>query len=271
MTTTKKSAADAATVAEPRLPNSVVRILALSRQPNVSPAEIERHLVADAGLAATILRLANSVVFCLNRRIESLREAVVVLGLGRLETLALFYGFAGVLRRDLRGFGYTRTGLLDHSIAVAVCARALAQRIWQDARTCDQLFVAGLLHELPLVYRVTAAQNGERWRFLDPAKKALLALQWWRIDPDVIELVRQQRAQQPAAELRRQVAALRFAKALAGMSRIGLQPDADVAAVHEADLELLALHEHGVWQPLSERLLEQLDTSVPALSALLSA
>lgn len=262
------AASDAAE--EPRLASSVVRILALSRQATVTPVDLERHIMADGALARTLLRLANSAVFGLNRRIDSIRDAVVLLGMSRLQTLAISYGFASILCRDMRPVGYTKSGLLDHSIAVAVCARSLADRMWRSRTDSDQLFVAGLVHELPLVYRVASALNGESWRFVDPAKKALTALQSWQIDADVIEIVRQQRVHLADPGFVQKVAALRVAKAVAASSGIGLQKDLEFAVLNEVDLEALYLSNPHVWRPLFEELTSELEATVAGLSALVA-
>lgn len=256
---------------QPRLPNSVIKVLALARLSTTAPQEIERHVESDPGLRSTMLKLANSVVFCLNRRVDSIREAVVVLGMSRIQALALCYGFAGILRKDMRALGFTKGGLLEHSIAVAVSARALAARVWSDHRKVTHLFMAGMVHELPQVYRVVSASNGESWTGGDPAERAIAALRDWHVEPDVVEIVRNQRASVEHSELRRQVAALRIAEAVAAKSEIGMQPEAAFAALHEGDLECLFLKDPGVWEPLFDSMVADLEVTVTGFSSLIAA
>ncbi len=259
----------AASDREPRLASSVIKIMALSRQPSTTPADLERHIVSDAPLRDCLLRLASSAFFGLPRRIDTVSEAIVVLGFNRIQNLAMVYGFSDILKRDLPALGFTKSGLLQHSIAVGVCARSIALRAWNDTVAADQLLIAGLVHELPLLYRAIADIDKSPWKYLDPARKATVALQWWCLDQDVIDIVRFQRAPRPPEHLRSRVAALRIAEGLAIASQIGIDPAVWHSQILLDDLEAARLA-GPAWDPLRIDLLEQIDHTVAALCGILN-
>ena len=82
-----------------RLPNNRLMILnLLSRLQNheIRPAELEELIVQDVTFSYRILRYVNSAAFALARRIESVHQAVVVLGLRTIKTWATLLAMSQV-------------------------------------------------------------------------------------------------------------------------------------------------------------------------------
>ena len=259
------------------LASSVIKVLSLLREPRVTPEDLERHITPDAALSAQVMRLANSVLYCVKRKATSVREAVVVIGLSRLQDVVLLSGFAKILSSDMSVLGFAPSGLLAHSIAVSISARMLATRIWTGADIPDRLFVAGLVHKLHLVYRMRALRHGKTARpgrtFILPDYSAALAtsaLEGWGIDQQVINLVRQQRMPVSPTGQCKELAALRVATAVTDSLGIGYVAGcAPAAMVNEADLEQLSLHRPDVWDLLRESLVADLEGSVSGLCGML--
>lgn len=202
----------------------------------------------------------------------------MVLGLSRLQAVVMLSGFASVLSRNMSIMGFKRTGLLAHSIAVAISARSLASRIWTGSRVPDRIFIAGLVHKLQLIYRVQAWEQCEARDYgihtvLLPdssAAKAVAALKSWEMEEEMINIVRQQRVSLSPTGQCKEVAALRIGVAVADSLAIGYEPGCSpFAMVNEADLETLFIHRPGVWDPLRESLVQDLEASVAGLCSLL--
>jgi HD-like signal output (HDOD) protein len=259
------------------LASSVIRVLSLLREPRVTPEDLERHITQDAALSAQVMQLANSVLYCVKRKATSVREAVVVIGLSRLQDVVLLSGFAGLLSSDMSVMGFAPRGLLAHSIAVSISARMLATRIWTGVDIPDRLFVAGLVHKLHLVYRMRALRHAQtvrgRTSIILPDYSAALAtsaLEAWGIDEQVVNLVRQQRMPRSPTGQCKELAALRVARAVTDSLAIGYAAGcAPAAMVNEADLEQLSLHRPDVWDLLRESLIADLEGSVSGLCGML--
>jgi putative nucleotidyltransferase with HDIG domain len=100
-------------------------------------------LRVDPALSAEILRVSNSALYGLSRRIDNLSHAVVVLGTDVVKRLAI----TAALARFSRGFMHV-PGLRacwDHSVACALIAEELAQAMNQPT---DRAYTAGLLHDI---------------------------------------------------------------------------------------------------------------------------
>ena len=126
-------------------PDIYFRLQEAIRDPASSAGRIAGIIGSDPGLAACLLRLANSPFYALGRPVDSLMRAVMVIGAGELGQLAL--GVAVVSRfGDLPEGAITMRQAWEHAVGCGVLARALAAQM--GGREDERLFVAGLLHDL---------------------------------------------------------------------------------------------------------------------------
>ncbi|HLU40324.1 MAG TPA: HDOD domain-containing protein [Planctomycetota bacterium] len=132
----------------PPLPDVVIRVLRLLDRPDTEPAQLESCLCFDQVLVAKMLGMVNSPFYGLRHPVGTVREAIMVLGFRGLRSLILATSAAKFLARDFRCYGFADRGLWLHSITVAAGARLLARRTGADAELGEQLFVAGLLHDI---------------------------------------------------------------------------------------------------------------------------
>jgi putative nucleotidyltransferase with HDIG domain len=130
----------------PPLSQALHELLRLLRQPNVSAEQIERAVLRDAALTANLLRVANSPWFGLKRQVTSLAHAVTLIGLSRINQLALSMSLQASLPKSLPGYGLTQSGYLAHSIAVGFLAERIGKTIMPNKPY--PFFVAGLLHDI---------------------------------------------------------------------------------------------------------------------------
>ena len=128
----------------PAFPQSVQRVLELTRDVNVEPKAIVEVLEKDPVMAARILKTINSAYYGLPRKVSSVGHAVVMLGINTVKHMALAIASAGMLPvRNNAGFDTAE--YLQHSLAVAGLARLLAQRI--GGTDPGEAYIAGLLHD----------------------------------------------------------------------------------------------------------------------------
>lgn len=127
----------------PPFPAVALQLMSLLDDPNVPIEKIVGLLRIDPALSAEILRVSNSALYGLSRRIDNISHAIVVLGTGVVKRLAL----TAALGRFSRNFMQI-PGLRicwDHSVACALIAEELAQAMNQPK---DRAYTAGLLHEI---------------------------------------------------------------------------------------------------------------------------
>lgn len=130
----------------PALPAIVTRVIQLTEDPNSTAKDLSDVLGQDQSLAAKVLRLANSAYYGFPRRINSITDAVVLLGFGTIRSLIMAASVYDVLKRPVEGYALAPGELWRHSQACAMGARLIAQRA--KYRSLEQAYVAGLLHDI---------------------------------------------------------------------------------------------------------------------------
>lgn len=128
----------------PALPQALTDLLTALDREDVALDELAATLSHDQALAAKTLRLANSSFYGLSGRVNSIRDAIGVLGLRSLGTALTAAAVAGRFSRP-RCEGFDLAAYWRHSIACGLCARQLARAAGLDANAA---FTAGLLHDL---------------------------------------------------------------------------------------------------------------------------
>lgn len=129
----------------PSLPLLYSRLDETINHPRSSIADIAKVLSEDQGLAARILKLANSPLFGYFSKIDTITQAVTIIGIQQVRDLALAISVMGLfsgLPEDL----ITMECFWRHSICSALAARVLATS--QRESNLERFFVAGVLHDI---------------------------------------------------------------------------------------------------------------------------
>lgn len=127
------------------LPDVAIRLNDLIDKPDTSTQELVEVVQLDAGIAATVLRLANSAWYGLPSRVDTVSRAITLIGQKALRDLVMSTSvittFKGISSEfvDMRDFW-------DNSVTCGVVTRSLAQKC--GMREAERMFLAGLLHKV---------------------------------------------------------------------------------------------------------------------------
>lgn len=130
----------------PSMPKAGIKLRALLSEKDVSIDEIERILRHDPGLAANVLRLANSAFFGIPAKVTTLKHAVILLGVKRFSKIAVGACMNKTMNTAVEGYGLSPGELWLHSIAVSTTAEALAKN--RKLAETNDFFTPALLHDL---------------------------------------------------------------------------------------------------------------------------
>ena len=127
----------------PPFPAIAQRVLGLVSQEDVSIQAVYELVRMDLSFSAELLRFANSALFGSRREVKSLPQAIIVVGLDRLKTMATFVALNRMVRASVRIQALRKIWV--HSLATALIAdeAAKANRVARDAA-----YTTGLLHNL---------------------------------------------------------------------------------------------------------------------------
>src|SRR5215831_19064361 len=86
----------------PPFPAVAHRVLGLVGQEDVSISELGRVVRMDPSFCAELLRFANSALFGARGEVKSLPQAIAMVGLDRLKTIATFIAISRMVSASLR-------------------------------------------------------------------------------------------------------------------------------------------------------------------------
>ncbi len=139
---------DIANLAEKTLPpsaGSMLRLSSLLRNPNESPQKITAAVCYEPMLVTSVLRLINSPIYCLEKKVTSIQTAIGIIGNQRLREMVMMVMTATAFGKEIRGSLVARK-TWEHSIAVAIIARELTAKL--NLRETEESFTCGLLHDI---------------------------------------------------------------------------------------------------------------------------
>jgi putative nucleotidyltransferase with HDIG domain len=113
---------------------------------DVSIKEIEEILRHDPGLSANVLRLANSAFFGLSKKVGSLKQAVMLLGIERFAQIAVSASMKKTMDKAVEGYEMSPGELWLHSIAASNIAESLAKN--RKINGTYDVFTSALLHDI---------------------------------------------------------------------------------------------------------------------------
>jgi putative nucleotidyltransferase with HDIG domain len=130
----------------PPIPEVAQKVLTMIRNPKSNMAEIGQMLSLDQSLAMLVLRWANSAYYGLRHPVNTVNQAVIVLGQQAVRNVILASTVASMMDRPVAGYGLEKGELWQHSIAVAGAAREIAKD--KGFELAEEAYTAGLLADI---------------------------------------------------------------------------------------------------------------------------
>lgn len=130
----------------PKLPISVRKIIHMVADMDIGAKELAEVALTDPVLSSKILTMVNSSYYSLNRKIDDLRVAIVLIGFNAVRNIAIQDRFLQILSTGDEAFFYDREQLWRHSYLVSVCAESFVKT--DDPRRSGILMTQGILHDI---------------------------------------------------------------------------------------------------------------------------
>jgi HD-like signal output (HDOD) protein len=150
----------------PGLPQSLLRIIELSRDPDIGFAEIAAPVEVDPGLTGQVLRFVNSSYFGFARKISSVKMAVALLGIRTIQSFALWSAMYSTMTNPKYGL-FHLIGLWQDSLRRALFARHLARAL--GLKDAEEVFAAALLQDIAIP--ILAKESPQIYKGLLEARK----------------------------------------------------------------------------------------------------
>jgi len=131
----------------PSLPELYLEIAEALQSPTASAQRIADIASKDPAISAKLLQLSNSAFFGFSHKVFSVDEAVQLLGVSVIQSLAMAVPiFSSFSRTKCPGFHIEQ--VWEHSLQTAILARRIAGHHLDDSFLGEQAFCASMLHDL---------------------------------------------------------------------------------------------------------------------------
>jgi putative nucleotidyltransferase with HDIG domain len=128
----------------PRFPENIIKVQNLIDDPKSELNEIAAIISRDPAMTADLIKIVNSAAYMQIKRVDSISDAVKILGLKGIKNLLYSYGTQKILGDDTAG----KKKLWDHAYRTAFYAYNLVQNFRKDHDILDDVYVAGILHDM---------------------------------------------------------------------------------------------------------------------------
>ena len=160
----------------PPAPHLLTELFTLLKKPDADSSQIERLILYDPALTASMLQLCNSAMLAPTSPVASLGEAIVRLGFEQLFSLVAVASVARSLsRRQPRRTG-DNNDLWRHSVTTAVAAELIAVDRGDDPKLA---FTASLLHDIGklILSEAVPQEYAAVTREVEAGQRSLLAVE----------------------------------------------------------------------------------------------
>lgn len=156
----------------PALPQSAIRLLELSQDPDNGPAEFAVPIESDPGLTGQVLRFVNSSYFGFRQEISSIKLAISLVGIRTIKNFALWSAVFSLIPNPKCG-PFDLKSLWQDSLRRGIFARAFGKIL--RVADAEDLFAAALLQDMaiPLLAKELPA---EYQRLLDARQDGAIRL-----------------------------------------------------------------------------------------------
>jgi diguanylate cyclase (GGDEF)-like protein len=132
----------------PTLPVVAMRVVELTGNDSVNVKQLAEAIQNDQALAAKILRTVNSSLYAIRTRCSSISQAIVMLGMSAVKSLALGFTLVSAIR-DSKTAGLDMDEHWRRALYTAIAARCIAHKA--RLPNPEECFLGGLLQDVGMV------------------------------------------------------------------------------------------------------------------------
>ena len=235
----------------PTLPPIVQRLNRMIEDEKTSIHQIADLIEKDQIITTKILRLANSAFYGFPKKVSTIQNALMLLGINIVKVLIITSSIFDIIYKE-------DVNLWEHSIGVAACSKILAEKL--ELKEPQEVATAGLLHDLgKIVEKVSFKEDYKKILELvqnnkDPlkAEKEILGIDHaeigsflmkiWNIPDRLIEAVDAHHELEKAKKFKKEAAIVHLSNVLVHARGYGSSLYKKVPILQEKALKILKLN-----------------------------
>jgi putative nucleotidyltransferase with HDIG domain len=128
----------------PQFPENILMVQRLMGDPKADMASIAREISMDPAITADLLKIVNSAQYMIAKKVDSIAEAVKMVGLRGIKNLLYSYGTQKILGEE----SSDKKALWEHSYKTAFYAFNIVRNFHRDFSLIDDVYAGGILHDM---------------------------------------------------------------------------------------------------------------------------
>ncbi len=133
----------------PVMPGLAIELMSYTIDEETSIKELANLISKDPSLTAQILKVSNSAFYALKRKVGSLEQAIILLGLREIKNLIFTLSIIKLFPKKTK-FSFDKIAFLKHSVVTGRTAEILTKVFKLNFQTSP--FIAGLLHDIGKIF-----------------------------------------------------------------------------------------------------------------------
>ena len=189
----------------PPFPKVAQRLLGMTEDLEVGVNRLAEVVQLDASITANVLKMVNSPLYALPRKVENMEQALAFLGTEKFREVVLTSFTSGILSDSQPGYDMPSGELWRHSLATALMTKILSRRAGYEPGPA--LYTSALLHDIgkvvlsnfiqdkvPAILELVATGRSfleaeHEVLGLDHAKLGALIGKAWHFADDMVDLI----------------------------------------------------------------------------------
>ncbi|MFH2091952.1 MAG: HDOD domain-containing protein [Pseudomonadota bacterium] len=224
------------------IPAVASQLLAVVDNPDSSMADIANVIQYDPVITASILKSCNSAYYGLKHPVESIKDAVNMLGTDQVVELALLKTGTQSLSGCQEGYGLEQGDMWKYSVSSAVVAKQVAVKI--GLKNKNTIFTSALIkdigklilekHVLKNIETINDLVENQHFSFQEAEKKVLgidhaelgaMIAKTWQFSPRMIKIIRHHHLSDETMIKDKEIAAVYLADCICMMMGSGVGSD----------------------------------------------
>ena len=251
------------------IPQITNRVMEIAEDPDGSLSDLADVIQHDAAITANLLKICNSAYFSLPGHVNSVHQAVSLLGLNQVVELILIKNVGGNLLNGQKGYSLEKGELWKHSVATALVSKTLAEN--KKASDKYLVYTAALLKDigkviiesyvgrsivkinyLAYVMGYSFEQAEEKVLGTNHAALGGLIAEKWNFSPKMIFIIKNHHLADLKAREDFETSIVYLAETVSMMDEIGIGADGLAYKMYEEIFDNLAVSKDYIQQLMTE-------------------
>ncbi|MCP4406986.1 MAG: HDOD domain-containing protein [Gammaproteobacteria bacterium] len=180
----------------PTMPDVAMKIAKTADDPDAGIEEIVKIVQLEATVAGSLIQAANSPLYRGTKQIDSIKNAIVRLGLKTTRSLATSIALRETFQVKSTQIKQAIHGLWEHTVNISALSYAIARRV--DGFDPEYALMAGLLHDIGAIPILKYLEQNSTSSTPDELKDSIsklramvgvLVINYWGLDSELITVV----------------------------------------------------------------------------------